>query len=125
VLKEKRGSVMSELIEVAKINELSDGSMKEVTAGGHGVLLARTDDKYFATAVRCPHMGGNLAKGKLEGTVVTCPRHGSQFDLSNGQVVRWVGKSGLLATLSKAIKQQRPLTTYNVVIKGDTILVEI
>lgn len=116
---------MSELIEVAKINELQDGSMKAITAGEHKVLLARAGDTYFAAAARCPHMGGNLAEGKLEGTVITCPRHGSQFDLSNGQVVRWLEKSGLIETLSKAIKHQRPLTTYKVVIKGDSIMVDI
>jgi 3-phenylpropionate/trans-cinnamate dioxygenase ferredoxin subunit len=116
---------MSELIEVAKTNELSDGSMKAVTAGGHGILLAKAGDTYLASDVHCPHMGGNLAKGKLEGTIVTCPRHGSQFDLANGQVVRWLEKSGPIERFSKLIKHQRPLTTYKVVVKGDTIMVEI
>ncbi len=45
-------------------------------------LLARVGDKYYAADNRCPHMGGKLSPGKLEGTVVTCPRHGSQFDLT-------------------------------------------
>jgi 3-phenylpropionate/trans-cinnamate dioxygenase ferredoxin subunit len=116
---------MSEMIEIAKTDELHDGEMKEVSAGRRGILLARTGDTYYATDVRCPHMGGNLAKGKLEGTIVTCPLHGSQFDLSTGQVVRWLKKSGPLQNLSKAIKHERPLTTYTVKVEGSSIKVEI
>ena len=116
---------MSELIEVAKTGDLQDGEMKEVTAGGSGILVARAGDMYYATDVRCPHMGGNLARGTLEGTTVTCPLHGSQFDLSTGQVVRWLKKSGLLETISKAIKHEKSLTTYTVKVEGNSIKVEI
>jgi nitrite reductase/ring-hydroxylating ferredoxin subunit len=116
---------MAELIEVAKKDELQNGSMKEVTAGGHKLLLARVNDNYYATDLHCPHLGGNLAHGKLEGSIVTCPWHSSQFDLSNGQVIRWVDKTGPIAALSKAIKHEKPLTTYKVVVQEDSVAVEI
>ena len=116
---------MSELVEIAKINELQEGSMKAITVGGHSILLACTGTAYYATDVRCPHMGGNLAKGKLEGTIVTCPLHGSQFDLANGQVVRWLKKSGPVEIISKLIKHERPLTTYKIKIEGESILIEL
>lgn len=80
---------MSNLVEVAKSGELAEGTMKEVLTQGHEILLARVGDKYYAANNRCPHMGGKLSQGKLEGTVVTCPRHGAQFDLSDGHVIRW------------------------------------
>ena len=35
------------------------------------------------TAV-CPHMGGPLADGLADDTVVVCPLHGHTFDLSTG-----------------------------------------
>ena len=41
-----------------------------------------------ACADRCPHAGGTLSEGELESGVVTCPRHGSQFDVSTGQRLR-------------------------------------
>lgn len=116
---------MSELIELVKKDELQNGSMKAVTANGHKLLVARVNDNYYATDLHCPHMGGNLANGKLEGTIVTCPWHGSQFDLSNGQVIRWLNKPGLMATLSKAIKHEKPLTTYKVLVQGDSVMVDI
>jgi len=116
---------MVERVEVSKTDELRDGTMKAVNVSGHEVLLAKVGGKYYATGSRCPHMGGKLAQGKLEGTVVTCPLHGSQFDLRDGQIVRWLKKSGLLEALSKTLKPPKPIVTYNVKVEGDRILIEI
>lgn len=44
--------------------------------------------RFHACADRCPHAGGTLSEGELERSVVTCPRHGSQFDVTTGQRVR-------------------------------------
>ena len=99
--------------------------MKQVLVQGREVLLARVGESYYATDNRCPHMGGKLSEGKLEGTIVTCPRHGSQFSLSNGQVVRWMKGSGLVSMIGKALKSPRQLTTYSVKIEDDIILIEI
>jgi len=116
---------MSNLVEAAKRGELVDGTMKEVLAQGKGILLARAGDNYYAADNRCPHMGGKLSQGKLEGTIVTCPLHGSQFDLSDGRVVRWLKKVGLISAVSKAVKRPKSLTVYNVKVEDDRILVEI
>jgi 3-phenylpropionate/trans-cinnamate dioxygenase ferredoxin subunit len=114
---------MSKLIEVAKIEELKSGTMKAVIAEEREILLARVGDKYYATENRCPHMKGDLSQGKLEGTVVTCPVHGSQFDISNGQVVRWL-KGGLMSKLGGAFKMSKALTVYNVKVEDGKVLVE-
>ena len=114
---------MSEFTEVAEIEELKSGTMKAVIAEGREILLARVGDKYYATDNRCPHMKGDLSKGKLEGTVITCPLHGSQFDIGNGQVVRWL-KGGLTSKIGKALKLSRNLTVYNVKVEDGKVLVE-
>jgi len=44
--------------------------------------------RFHACADRCPHAGALLSEGEVEGGVVTCPRHGSQFDVANGQRLR-------------------------------------
>ncbi|MGH9002345.1 MAG: Rieske (2Fe-2S) protein, partial [Acidimicrobiia bacterium] len=44
---------------------------------------------------RCPHAGATLSEGEVEGCVVTCPRHGSQFDVSDGERVRGPADQGL------------------------------
>lgn len=116
---------MGDLVQVGEIGELADGSMKSVLVKGREILLARVADEYYAADNRCPHMGGKLSQGKLEGTVVTCPRHSSQFDLTDGRVVRWLKGSGLLSKVGKALKSPRPLATYHVKVEGDRILIEI
>ena len=115
---------MSKFIGVAKIEELKSGKMKMVMAEGREILIASIDDKYYATDDRCPHMNGDLSQGKLEGTVVTCPRHGSQFDITNGHVVRWL-KGGLMSKLGGALKMSKSLTVYNVKVENGVILVEV
>jgi 3-phenylpropionate/trans-cinnamate dioxygenase ferredoxin subunit len=115
---------MGNLIQVGIASELADGSMKEVTAQSRGILLARVGDRYYAADNRCPHMGGKLSQGKLEGTVVTCPRHGSQFDLRDGKVVRWL-KGGVSSIAGKLLKPPRPIATHPVKVDGDKIMLEM
>jgi 3-phenylpropionate/trans-cinnamate dioxygenase ferredoxin component len=115
---------MAKFIEVAKLEELKSGTMKKTTVEGREVLLARVGDKYYATDDRCPHMKGDLSQGKLEGTIVTCPVHGSQFDVSDGHVVRWL-KGGLISKLGGALKVSKALRTYNVKTENGKVLIEL
>jgi nitrite reductase/ring-hydroxylating ferredoxin subunit len=62
------------MVEINRIGELGDGEMKEVIVQGNSILLARAGNKYCATEGRCPHMGGRLADGTLQGTVLTLSR---------------------------------------------------
>ncbi len=116
---------MGRFVEVAKKDDVANGTMKEVKVEGQDILLARVADKYYAIDNRCPHFGGNLSRGRLEGTVVTCPLHGSQFDITTGQVVRWLKGAGVLSAVGKALKPARAVTTYKVKIEGDNVLVQI
>jgi 3-phenylpropionate/trans-cinnamate dioxygenase ferredoxin subunit len=112
------------MTEVGKIGEMKNGTMKEISVDGRKILLARVNDQYYATDNRCPHMGGNLSQGKLEGTVVTCPKHNSQFDLKDGRVVRWLKGSGFMSAVGKALKSPRPLVTYDVKVQDDRLLIK-
>ena len=116
---------MSNWVEAGTTDELAEGAMKRVLVQGHEILLARVRDRYYAADNRCPHMGGNLSQGELDGTEVTCPRHGSRFDLTDGRVVRWLKGSGLLSMAGRLLKAPRPLGVYNVKIEGGRIMVEI
>lgn len=112
-------------VEIATSNELADGSMKMATVEGREILLARVGNEYYSADNRCPHMGGNLSQGKLDGTVVTCPRHHSQFDLTDGHVVRWTDWSGFKLSLGKLLKSPRPLKMHEVKIEGEKIMIEV
>jgi len=115
---------MSEFTEVSKIDELKNGTMKAVSAAGRTILLARVGDKYYAVDNLCPHMKGDLSQGKLEGTVITCLLHGSQFDISNGQVVRWL-RGGLMSKIGSALKLSKDIMVYNVKVEDGRVLVEV
>ena len=116
---------MSRRVDVAAVSDLADGAMKAITADDKEILLARVGDDFYAADARCPHMGGHLAEGRLEGTVVVCPRHGSRFDLRDGTVIRWTDYSGLGLRLVKAVRSPRPLSTYPVLVQDGRLLVDV
>ena len=78
---------MPEFVRVANETEVPVGLSKEVELGGRVVALFNLGGKIHAIEGICPHAGGPLAEGTVEGTVVTCPWHGWQFDLTTGQNV--------------------------------------
>ena len=116
---------MSDYVSIASAGELQDGEMKKVEVDGRELLLARVDGSYYAIDGRCPHMGGDLSKGSLQGSVVTCPRHGSRFDVRDGHLVRWTDWSGVKLTIGKLFKSPRATTSYEVRREGDTISVDL
>lgn len=116
---------MADYTELLKIDDLKNGQMKAYSAGGREVLIAKAGDKFFAADNRCPHFGAKLAEGKLEGTIVTCPRHGSQFDLKDGHVVRWTDWSGMKLRIARLFKPSRSLAIYPTKVEGDKVLVRI
>jgi 3-phenylpropionate/trans-cinnamate dioxygenase ferredoxin subunit len=116
---------MGTLQKAGTTGELPDGGIKKVNLDGHEVMLARVGDSYYALANRCPHMGADLSAGKLEGTVITCPRHGSQFDVRDGKNLRWTEQTGIVLSATKLFKSPRPARTYNVKVEGEYIFVEV
>jgi len=116
---------MAQFITVGDTGEYADGTMKEVVVEGREILIARIGGTFYAVDSRCPHLGGKLANGTLEGTVVTCPRHGSQFDITSGRVVRWLRGSGLTSALGKVFKAPKPLHTFKVKIEEGIIRIEV
>ena len=116
---------MGKLTRIAKTNDLSEGTMKKYQVEDTEILVARIEGRYYAAQNKCPHFGGDLSKGKLEGSIITCPRHGSQFNVADGSVVRWLKGTGLISSIGKILKSPRKLITYNTKIEGEDILVEI
>jgi nitrite reductase/ring-hydroxylating ferredoxin subunit/uncharacterized membrane protein len=73
--------------DVASSDQLSEGQMVKVDYKGRPIVLLKHDDGTHAFEGTCPHMGCGLWSGKLDGHIVTCPCHGSQFDVTNGRLV--------------------------------------
>ena len=98
-------------VEIAKTDEITAGQMKGVKKDDKNILIVNIKGKYYAIKGKCTHAGGDLSKGKLEGNIVTCPRHGSKFDVTTGKAV------------GSPAKQDEP--AYQVKIQGKGILVDI
>lgn len=116
---------MGNFIKAAKTGEFLDRAKRKVTVEGHEIMLAKVGDSYYAVNNKCPHMGGNLASGQLDESVITCPRHGSQFDVTDGSVVRWLKGKGVTTAIGKIFKSPRPLQRYDVKVEGEDILIEV
>jgi nitrite reductase/ring-hydroxylating ferredoxin subunit len=74
------------------------------------VAVFNVAGSFCATQVKCTHRQGPLNEGTLDGSTVTCPWHGSQFDVCTGAVLR--GPAGA------------PLKTYRVIVAGEIGRVE-
>ncbi len=104
---------MTDWMAVGSADMLADGEMREIHVGDRPALLARIEGAYYVTQARCPHLGGRLARGKLEGYVITCPQHRSQFDMRDGHNIQWTPKLPRLArTLSQAMQKPTDLRAF-------------
>jgi nitrite reductase/ring-hydroxylating ferredoxin subunit len=101
---------MAHWTRVAHIDDCPPGAGIERIADERVVALFNVDGELFALDGVCPHQGGPLAKGRLCGAIVTCPWHGWQFDVRDGQ-----------HQLSRTLVQPR----FEVRVEGGEILVNL
>jgi nitrite reductase/ring-hydroxylating ferredoxin subunit len=79
---------MAEFVSVGKASDVLPGQVKQFQLGdGTQICIANVDGTLYAIGGECTHQGGPLGEGELDGTVVTCPWHGSRFDVTSGAVV--------------------------------------
>ena len=75
---------MGTFTKVAQVDEVAPGTAKMVEVNGKELALYNVDGRIYATTNICPHQGGPLAEGMLEGTTVVCPWHAWAFDVCSG-----------------------------------------
>jgi nitrite reductase/ring-hydroxylating ferredoxin subunit/uncharacterized membrane protein len=73
--------------DVAAVRGLIDGKPRRVEVDGTPVMLLRQGNRIRAIGATCPHLGGPLNEGPIDGETVTCPWHGSVFSLGNGALI--------------------------------------
>jgi nitrite reductase/ring-hydroxylating ferredoxin subunit len=115
---DEAGGSQLDFVKVADASEVPPGSMKMFTVGDVEVLVTNVAGKFYAIGGLCTHMKGNLSQGKLEGNVVTCPRHGSQFDVTNGKSLR-----GPKIALIRLTTKDEP--SYEVKLDGSSVMVKV
>jgi nitrite reductase (NADH) small subunit len=78
---------MAAFRRVASINDIPSGKGTVVEIDGKQIALFNVHGVFHAINNTCSHRGGPLGEGTLHGTTVTCPWHGTQFNVTNGQVL--------------------------------------
>ena len=101
---------ISNFVRVAGTSDLKPGENKVVNANGTEVALFNVDGEFFALGNTCPHRGGPLGEGFLEGEIVTCPWHGWQFNVKSGQ---------------NEVMPMHKVPSYKVKVEGNDILVAV
>jgi nitrite reductase/ring-hydroxylating ferredoxin subunit len=96
---------------VTKKIDLAEGEVAAYDVCETWVGLAEVDGEVYAIGDLCTHAGCSLAKGQLDGTTVTCSCHGSQFDVTTGEVLRGPAAE--------------PVPSYRVKIERGVVYVEI
>ncbi len=75
-------------LPIGRAADVAPGEMRVFDVGGTSVNIANADGRLYGFDDTCTHAGCSLAEGDLEGTTVTCACHGSQFDVTTGDVLR-------------------------------------
>jgi nitrite reductase/ring-hydroxylating ferredoxin subunit len=101
---------MTEVIRIPHAPLPDEGKGLRLDAQGTPVALFRVDGQLLAVDARCTHVGGPLDRGHLHGAQVTCPLHGSVFDLRTGAVIRGPAT--------------RPVVAYRTRLEQDTLVLE-
>ena len=96
-------------VKVADVGEIPEGGVKHVIAHDKPMVLCRVQGSFYAINAVCPHMGGPLGSGRLEGYVIACPWHGWTFDVRTGLPDHLGGHS---------------VSAYEVRVEGNDILVD-
>ena len=81
-------------VPILPVGELAPGAVRQVRAAGRNLVAMRAGDEVHVLDNACPHAGAPLHGGVVDGFCLTCPWHGSQFDLRTGEVVRGPATQG-------------------------------
>ena len=75
---------MPEYKKVATVQDIAPGQGKVVEMDGNSIAIWNLSGNFYAFQNVCPHRGGPVGEGELEGNVITCPWHGWSFDIVTG-----------------------------------------
>ncbi|HLP87751.1 MAG TPA: NifU family protein [Nostocaceae cyanobacterium] len=72
-------------LKVANLHQISEASVFPVEIANHFLILYRQSDKIFCYHNACSHLGNPLDKGQVKNSILTCPKHEFQYDLTTGK----------------------------------------
>ena len=100
---------MSTFSKACAVSDVAPGTAKLVAVDGKEIALFNVDGTFYALDNECPHRGGPLGEGDLEGCIVTCPWHAWQYDVRTGE----------------SITDDLKVARYDVKVEGGDVLVAV
>jgi nitrite reductase/ring-hydroxylating ferredoxin subunit len=100
------------LNKICEVKEFPTEGQKDFKIGKIEIAVFLVGGKYYATDKKCPHLGGDLSKGKIDGKTIICPRHGAVYDLETGKNVKKVGWS-------------KDIPAYKVIVHDNALFVDL
>ena len=100
---------MAEAIAVARTTAIKVGTTHRVVVEGVAILLCNVNGDLYAIEDVCTHDGAPLDQGDLDGRRITCPRHGSVFDVVTGAVL--------------ALPAVRPVRTFAITVTDGSVYI--
>jgi nitrite reductase/ring-hydroxylating ferredoxin subunit len=73
-------------VRIARARDVAPGRSRGYRVGRYEIAVFNIDGELHALENSCPHQGGPLADGWLEGPYITCPWHGWCFDVRSGKM---------------------------------------
>ncbi|MGH7259684.1 MAG: Rieske (2Fe-2S) protein [Nitrospiraceae bacterium] len=101
---------MSKRVTVAKLADVPPGQCLAVEVEGTGVALCNVGGTIYALDNCCPHAGGPIGEGTIEGDCVECPWHGWRYNVKTGE---------------RTENPQIKVDCYPVHVEGDAIQVDV
>jgi nitrite reductase/ring-hydroxylating ferredoxin subunit len=102
---------VAEFVAVGRVDDLSEGDMGAFNVEDTLIAVANIGGTFYAFDDTCTHMKCSLAEGDLEETTVICPCHGSEFDVTSGEVL--------------APPAREPVGSYETRVVGENIEIKV
>ena len=121
---------MSKKISIGQVSDFPAGKAQVINVEGTAVVINRVNDKFYAVENRCAHLGLPLGANKVDGTVITCPFHGSKFDMCTGENLDWVTNfaGAKLPEWSRNLvamgRKPAPIKTFRVLAENSQLFLE-
>lgn len=78
---------MADFVKLCATSEVAPGTGTTIEVRGKKIAVFNVDGTFHAIDDECPHRGGPLGEGELDGCLVMCPWHAWQFDVTSGESV--------------------------------------
>ncbi len=101
---------MAGLTRVGSVKDLAPGTARVVEVNGHEIALYNVAGSYYATSNLCPHQGGPLGEGMMEGATVICPWHAWVFDVTDG---------------TSPVNPRLKIPCYSVTVQGEDLFISL